>query len=64
MTGWRKCVQLGMPETQQRSKEAVGALQAALKCPDMGAEMAKEVNRVCVKPKPNAQSVCKNMDLL
>lgn len=57
-------MQLGMPETQQRSKEAVGALQAALKCPDMGAEMAKEVNRVCVKPKPNAQSVCKNMDLL
>jgi hypothetical protein len=36
-----------MPETQQRSKEAVGALQAALKCPDMGTDMAKEVNRVC-----------------
>ena len=37
---------LGMPETQQRSKEAVGALQAALKCPDMGDEMAKEVQKV------------------
>jgi hypothetical protein len=37
---------LGMPETQQRSKEAVGALQAALKCPDMGDEMAKEVKKV------------------
>lgn len=37
---------LGMPETQQRSKEAVGALQTALKCPDMGDEMAKEVKKV------------------
>lgn len=37
---------LGMPETQQRSKEAVAALQTALKCPDMAQEMAVEVNKV------------------
>mmetsp|Transcript_8609 Transcript_8609/g.21385 ORF Transcript_8609/g.21385 Transcript_8609/m.21385 type:complete len:176 (-) Transcript_8609:37-564(-) len=37
---------LGMPDSQQRSKEAVGALQAALKCPDIDAEMVKEVTSI------------------
>ena len=37
---------LGMPETQQRSKEAVMALQDALKCPDISEAMAAEVRQV------------------
>jgi len=43
---------LGMPETQQRSKEAVMALQAALKSSDMSEGMAEEVKNVwnsCVR---------------
>ena len=37
---------LGMPETQQRSKEAVMALQDALKCGDISEAMAAEVKQV------------------
>ena len=40
---------LGMPETQQRSKEAVMALQAALKCSDMSQGMAEEVKKVWIR---------------
>ena len=36
---------LGMPDTNARSKEAVGALKEALQCPDI-ADMAGEVNKV------------------
>mmetsp|Transcript_52671 Transcript_52671/g.128689 ORF Transcript_52671/g.128689 Transcript_52671/m.128689 type:complete len:176 (-) Transcript_52671:436-963(-) len=37
---------LGMPDTQQRSKEAVMALQSALKCTDCSEDMRKEINDV------------------
>lgn len=40
----------GMPETQQRSKEAVGCLQTALTCADMSPEMAIEVKKVSLSP--------------
>mmetsp|Transcript_13866 Transcript_13866/g.32599 ORF Transcript_13866/g.32599 Transcript_13866/m.32599 type:complete len:175 (+) Transcript_13866:79-603(+) len=37
---------LGMPETPQRAKEAVGALEAALKCSDMTPALADEVKKM------------------